>query len=161
MSSLSLYFFIFISSITVTVNAFWTNHFSMVSIQTHLLFLWLFSESLVSHSLPPHGWSMPGFPVLHYILEFAQTLSVGLMMPSNNLILCCPLLLFLSIFPSSRVFSNELVLCIRWLKCWTFSFRSVLPMNIQGWLTLGLTNLISLQSKGLSKVFSSTTVWKH
>ena len=52
-------------------------------------------------------------------------------MPSNHLILCRPLLLLPSIFPSIRVFSNESVLCIRWPKNWSFSSTSVLPMNIQ------------------------------
>ena len=83
------------------------------------------------------------------------------MMPSNRLILCCPLLLPPSIFPSIRVFSNKLDLCIRWPKYWSFSFTSVLPINIQDWFPLGWTGLISLQSKGLSRVFSNTTVWKH
>ena len=73
------------------------------------------------------------------------------------LILCHPLLLLPSIFPSIRVFSSESVLCIRCPKYWS----SVLPMNIQGWFPLELTGLISLLSKGLSRVFSSTTVWKH
>ena len=68
-------------------------------------------------------------------------------MPSNHLILCCPLLLLPSIFPSIRVFSNESVLRIRWPKYWTSA--SVLPMNIQGWFPLGLTHLISLLSKAL------------
>ena len=82
-------------------------------------------------------------------------------MPSNNLILCHPLLFLPSIFPSIRDFSNKSVLCIRWPKYWSFSFRSVLPMNIQYWFLLGLTGLISLQSQGLSRVFSSTTQIKN
>ena len=65
--------------------------------------------------------TMPGFPVLHYLLEFAQTMSIESMMPPNHLILCCPLLLLPSIFPSIRVFSSELAVCIRWLKCQSFS----------------------------------------
>ena len=64
----------------------------------------------------PMDCSMPGFPVLHYVLEFPQTQSIELVMPSNHLILSHPLLLLLSIFPSIRVFSNESVLCIRWPK---------------------------------------------
>ena len=81
--------------------------------------------------------------------------------PSNHLILHCPLLLLPSIFPSIRVFSNESALCIRWSKYWNFASTSVLPMNIQEWFPLGLTGWISLQSKGLSRVFSGTPVWKH
>ena len=66
-----------------------------------------------------------------------------------------------SIFPSVRVFSIESALHIRWPKDWSFSFRIILPMNIQHWFPLALTGLISLQSKGLSRIFSSPTVWKH
>ena len=64
--------------------------------------------------------STPGFPVLHYLPKFAQT-HIQSMMPSNHLILCCPLLLLPSIFPSIRVFSNESDLPIRWPKYWSFS----------------------------------------
>ena len=80
-------------------------------------------------------------------------------MPSSHLILCHPLLLLPPIFPSIRIFSNESDLCIRWSN--TGDSASVLSMNIQDWFTLGLTGLISLWSKGLSRVFCSTTVWKH
>ena len=73
--------------------------------------------------------------------------------------ICHPLLLLPSVFPSIRVFFNESVLHIREPKYW--SSASVLPMSIQDWFSLGLTGLISLQSKGLSRVFSNTTVQKH
>ena len=73
----------------------------------------------------------------------------------DHLILCHPLLLP-SIFPSIRVFSNESVLCIRRPEYWSFSFSTVLAMNIQDWFPLGLTGLIYLQSKGLSRVFSNS-----
>ena len=82
-------------------------------------------------------------------------------MQSHNLILCCPLLLPISIFPSIRVFSNESVLCIRWPKIGVSASASVLTMNIQEWFPLGWTGWISLQSKGLSRVFSNTTVQNH
>ena len=62
--------------------------------------------------------SMPGFPVHHQLPKLIQTHVHQLVMPSNHLILCRPLLLPLSIFPSIKVFSNESVLCIRWPKCW-------------------------------------------
>ena len=81
-------------------------------------------------------------------------------MPSNHLILHSPLLLLPSIFPSIRVFYNESTLPMRWPKYWSFSL-SISPMNIQDWSPLGWTGWISLQSKGLSRVFSSTTVQKH
>ena len=77
---------------------------------------------------------------------------------SNHLILCCPLLLLPSIFPSIRVLSNESVLRIGWPKYWSFSFRSVLPMNTQDWFPLRWTGWISLMSKGLSRVLSNITV---
>ena len=83
------------------------------------------------------------------------------MMLSNQLILCHPLLLLPSIFPSIRVFSNELALCIRCQSIGVSASASVLPKNIQGWFPLGLTDLIFLLSKGLSRIFSSTTVQKH
>ena len=70
----------------------------------------------------PMDCSMPGFSVLHYhLLEFAQLMSIKAVMPSNHLILCHPLLLLLSIFPSIGVFSNEWTLQIRWPKYWSFS----------------------------------------
>ena len=90
-----------------------------------------------------------------------KLMSTEFVMPSNRLILCRPLLLLPSIFPSIRVFSNESVLCIRWPKYWSFSFSiTVLVMNIQDWFLLRLNSCISLQSKGLSRVFSNTTVQK-
>ena len=82
-------------------------------------------------------------------------------MPSNHLILCRLLPLLPSIFPSIRVFSNESALHIRWPKYWSFSF-SISPANeYSGLISLGWTGWISLQSKGLSRVFSNTTVQKH
>ena len=82
-------------------------------------------------------------------------------MPSSHLILCCPLLLLPPILPSIRVFSNESALCSKWPKYWSFSFSIILPKNTQGWSPLEWTGWISLQSKGLSRVVSNTTVQKH
>ena len=65
--------------------------------------------------------SSPGFPVHHQLLSFLKLMSIELVMPSNHLILCCPLLLPPSIFPSIRVFSNESVLHIMWPKYWSCS----------------------------------------
>ena len=92
-----------------------------------------------------------------------KLMSIESVMLSSHLILCCPLLLTPSIFPSIRVFSNKSVLHIRWPKYWSFSFswNSVLPMNIKDWFPSALIGLMSLQSKGLSRVFSNTTVQKH
>ena len=87
-----------------------------------------------------------------------KLMSIELMMPSNHLILCHPLLLP-SIFANVRVFSNELTLHIRWPKYWSFSF-SISPSNKYSVFILGLTGLISLQPRD-SQVFSSTTIQKH
>ena len=88
-----------------------------------------------------------------------KLMSIESVMPCSHLILCHPLLLLPSIFPSSRVFSSELAICIR---CQSIgASASVLPMNTQGWFPLGLTGMISLLSKGLSRVFSSATIQKH
>ena len=88
-------------------------------------------------------------------------MSIELVMPSNKLVFCPPLLLLPSVFPSIRIFSNESVLCIRWPKYWRFSISINPSSENSGWFPLGLTGLISLLSKGLSRVFSSTTVQKH
>ena len=76
----------------------------------------------------PIDCSTPGFPVHHQLPEITQTHVHWVMMPSNHLILCCPLLLPPSIFASVRVFSNESALCIRWPKYWSFSFN-ISPSN--------------------------------
>ena len=73
-------------------------------------------------------YSTPGFPVLPISWSLFKLMSIELVMPSNQLILCCPLLLMPSIFPSVRVFSNESVLHIKWPKNWSFSF-SICPSN--------------------------------
>ena len=83
--------------------------------------------SSIAQSCPtlcePRDCSVPGFPVHHQCPEFTQIKSIKLVMPSSHLILCCPLLLLLSIFPSIRVFPNESALHIRWPKYWSFSFN--------------------------------------
>ena len=87
--------------------------------------------------------------------------SIKSVMPSSHLILCRPLLLLPSIFPSITVFSSESALHICGQNIGASVSASVLPMNIQGWFPLGWTSLISLQSKELSIIFSNTTVQKH
>ena len=109
----------------------------------------------------PLDCSTPCFPVLHCLHEFAKLTSIESVMPSNHLILCQPLVLLPSIFPSIRAFSSESVLCIRWPEYGVSASASVLPMNIQDWFPLGWMGWLSLQSKGLSRVFSNTTVKKH
>ena len=89
-----------------------------------------------------------------------KLMSIESVMPSIHLVLCRLLLLPPSVFPSIRVF-QESVLCIRWPEYGVSASASVLPMNFQDWFLLGWTGWISLQSKGLSRVFSNTTVQKH
>ena len=115
-----------------------------------------FSCSVMSDSLWPHEWQHARPPC-----PSPAPGSIESVMPSSYLILCCPLLLLAPIPPSIRVFSNESALCIKWPKTGASASASVLPMNIQGRFPLRLTGLISLQSKGISRVLSSTTVWKH
>ena len=106
-------------------------------------------------------YSTTGLPVHHQLPEFTQLTSIELVMPSSHLILCHPLFLPPSIFPIIRVFPNESVLRIRWQSIGVSASASVLPMNIQDWFPLGWTGWISLQSMGLSRVFSNTTVQKY
>ena len=121
--------------------------------------------SSVAQSCPtlcyPMDSNMPGLPVYHQLPEFTQTHVhwVGdATQPSHPLL--SPLLPP-SIIPSIRVFSNESVLRIRWPKDWSFSFNISPSNEFQDWFPLGWTGWISLQSKGLSRVFSNTTVQKH
>ena len=96
-----------------------------------------------------NSWSLP------------KLMSIESVMPSNHLILCHPLLLLPSIFPSIRVFCNESAFRIRWQKYWSFSFNVSEQMNTQDRSVLGWTGWISLQYKALSRVYSNTTVQKH
>ena len=77
-------------------------------------------------------YSTSGFPVLHHLPSLLKLMSIELVMLSNNLILCYPLLLLPSIFPSISIFSDELALHIRWPKCWSFSV-SITPSNEYSW----------------------------
>ena len=98
------------------------------------------------------------FTIFQSLLKLTSIESV---MPSNHLIFCHPLLLPPSIFPRIRVFSNELALRIRWPKYWSFSF-SINPSNeYLGLISFRMDWLISLQPKGLLRVFSNTTVQKY
>ena len=123
-----------------------------------------FSRSVVSDYLQPHEsqhakasiTSCPSpAPGVHSDLT-----SIELVMPSSHLILSRPLLLLPPIPPCIRVFSNESTLYIRWPKYCSFSFSISPSMKFQGWSS-EWTGWISSQSKGLSRVFSNTTVQKH
>ena len=124
---------------------------------------WMSSVQLLScvDSLRPHGLQHARLPCPSLTSEsLLKLMSIEWVMPSNHLILCCSLLLLPSIFPSIKVFSSESVLRIRWSKYWSFSIS---PSNdYLGLISFGkLTGLTSLLSKGLSRVFSNTTVQRH
>ena len=104
---------------------------------------------------------MIGFPVHHQLPELAQTHIHSVGDTSNHLILCRPLLLLCSIFPSIRFFPKESVFRIRWPKYWSFSFNISPSNEYSGLIPLKWTGWISLQAKGLSRVFSNTIVQKH
>ena len=123
--------------------------------------LLLCSQSVVFDSLHPHGLQHARLPFSFTISRrLLKLISFELVMPSNHLVLCHPLLLP-SIFPSIRVFSSESGLHISGQSIGASTSASVPPMNVQDWFPLGLTALTFLKSKGLSKVFSNTTIWKH
>ena len=121
-----------------------------------------FSCSVVSNSLRLHKTQHTRPPLsITNSRSLLKLMSIKSVMPSSHLILCHPLLLLPPIPPSIRVFSNESTLCMRGPKYWSFSF-SISPSNEHpGLISLGWTGWISLQSKGLSRVFSNTTVQKH
>ena len=116
-----------------------------------------FSCSVVSNSLWPMVCSTPGLPVHHQLPEFTQ---IHVHWAGDDIQPSHPLFL-LSILPSIRVFSNKSVLRIKWPKNWSFSFSISPSMDIWDSFPLGWTGWISLQLKGLSRVFSNTTVQKH
>ena len=87
--------------------------------------------------------------------------SIESVMPSSHLILCRPLLLLLPIPPRIRVFSSESTLLMRWQSTGASPLASFLPKKSQGWSSSEWTGWISLQSKGLSRILSSTTIQKH
>ena len=93
--------------------------------------------------------------------RFFKLMSIESVMPSNHLILCRPLVLLPSIFLSNRIFSNDSALCIRGPKYWNFSFHISPSSEYSGLISFRMISLVSLQSKGLSRVFSNTTAQKH
>ena len=100
---------------------------------------------------------MPGFPVLHYLQSLFRLMSIESVMPSNHLVLCHPLLLLPSVFPSTRVFSNESALHIRWPKYWSFSF-SIGPSNeYSGLISFRIDWLDLLAVQGTLK----SLLWHH
>ena len=122
---------------------------------------WMLSLSTPFLSGSATPWTTAHQASLSFISQsLFKLISVELLMSSNHLILCRPLLLP-SIFPASGSFLMSLLFTSDSQSIGASASASVLPVNIQDWFPLGLTGLISLQSKGHSRVFSSTTVWKH
>ena len=121
----------------------------------------LFNRSVVSNSLRPMDCSTPGFPVLHYLPEFVQT---HVHWVCDAIQPTCPVIPFsycLQSFPASGSFPVSRLFASGGQSIGASVLASVLPMNTQGRSPSEWTGWISLQSKGLSRVFSSTTVWKH
>ena len=119
-------------------------------------------SSVASDSLRPHEsqHARPPCPSTNS-RSSPLLMSIELVMPSHHLFLCHPLLLLPSIFPCIRVFSNEPVLLIRWPKYWNLSFSTSPSNEYSGLISFRMDWLDPLQSKGLSRVFSNTTVQKH
>ena len=117
--------------------------------------------SSVAQSCPtlcdPMNRSMPGLPVHHQLLEFTQTHAHWV----GDAILCCPLLLLPQSLPASGSFPMSQLFTWGGQSIGVPASASLLPINTQDWSPLGWTSWISLQSKGLSRVFSNTTVQKH
>ena len=109
----------------------------------------------------PMNRSKPGLPVHHHLPSSLKLTSIESVMPSSHLILCRPLLLLPPVPPSIRVFFNESTLHMRWPKYWSFSFSIIPSKEHPALISSEWTGWISLQSKGLSRVFSNTTVQKH
>ena len=118
--------------------------------------------SVMYSSLRPHGLHAAHQASLSITNSWSllKLMSIELVMPSKNLVLCRPLLLLLQSFPASGSFPMSQLFASADLSIGTSASASVPPVNIQDWFPLGLTGLI-LQSKGLLRVFSNTTIQKH
>ena len=127
-----------------------TVQFSSVQSLSHVrLFATPWTEACQTSLSVPISWTL------------LKLVSMELVMPSNHLILCHPLLLLPSVFPRMRVFSIESVLRIRWPKYWGFSFSISSSNEYSGLISFRMNWLDLLAVQGLSRVFSSTTVQKH
>ena len=109
----------------------------------------------------PMDCSIPGFPVLHYLLEFVQTYPLSQWCHPTISSSVVPFSSCPQSFPVSWSFPVSQLFASGGQSIGASALVSVLPMNIQGWFPLGVIGLISLLSKELPRVFSSTTIWKH
>ena len=134
---------------------------SLPLMNLHTKIISQFSWSVVSNSATPWTTACQASLSITNSQSLPKLMSVESVMPSSHLTLCHPLLLLPPIPPSIRVFSNESILRMRWPKYWSFSL-SISPSNEHpGLIFFRMDWLDSLQSKGLSRVFSNTTVQKH
>ena len=137
----------------------WGHKESDMTDEAHTQYNWLLINSIQFSSVTqlcltlcnPMNCSMPGLPVHHQLQESTQTMSIESVMPSNHLILCHPLLLLPSIFPSIKVFSNESAPCIRWPKYWSFSFKISLTNEHPGLISFRMDWLDLLAVQGTLK----------
>ena len=129
---------------------FWIDQLNSVQSLSHV-------QLFVTPWIAAHQASL-SFTVSWSLLKFMSIKSV---MPSNRLILCCSFSSCPQSFPGSGSFAVSQIFTSGGQSIRASTSASVLPMNIQGWFPLGLTGLISLLSKGLLGVFSSTTIWKY
>ena len=120
----------------------------------------LFSNSVMPNSLQPHGLAHQASLSFTISWSLLKLMSIDLVMPSNHLVLWCPLLLLLSMFPSIRVFSKVSIFTWGGQTIGVSALASVLPKNTQDWSPLEWTGWISLKSKGLLRIFN-ITVQKH
>ena len=148
---------------------------TLIQMTTDICFNLLFHQCLLSDEIVvivqslSHVWVLvtPWTAACQDSLSFTISwnllgfMSLELMMPSNHLILCCPLLLLHSIFPSIRVFSNDSALRIMWPKYWSFLFSNSPSNEYSGLIFFRIDGSIFMLSMGLSRVFSSTTIGTH
>ena len=146
-----------------------THKLLQILLKSRLSLYW-FQFTSVAQSCPtlcdPMNRSTPGLPVHHQPRSSLRLTSIESAMQFSHLILCRPLLLLPSVFPSIRVFSSESTLCIRWPKYWSFASASVLPMNIQNWFPLGTDCLDLLTVQGTLKSLlqhhsSKASIFQH
>ena len=140
------------NSVCIIFKADWTDEwwFSSVQLLSHVrLFASPWTAARQASMSITNSWSPP------------KPMSIESVMPSNHLILCRPLLLLPSVFPSIRVFSDESAFCIRWPKYWSFSFNISPSSEHPGIISFRMGWLDLLVVQGISRVFSNTTVQKH
>ena len=135
---------VFLSS--ALAGGFFTNSITSGQVRSGQL-----SRSVVSDSATPWTVACQASLSITNSKSLLKLLSVESVMPSNHLILCCPLLLLPSVFPSIRVFSNESVLCIRCPKYWSFSFNISLSNEYSGWISFRMDWLDLLAVQGTLK----------